>query len=71
MGPGREIDRLPHPSANPPPHNPAGGFISRREPHNLFVTITALSGNNVAFQIVFRLEWWIYKLSWWLGTEAG
>jgi hypothetical protein len=44
---------LPRPQSQPL----AWGFISKQEPQKLFITVTALSRNNVAFQIVFRLGW--------------
>lgn len=41
-----------------------GNLLPDRSHTSSVITVTALSRNNVAFQIVFRLGQWIYKLNW-------
>lgn len=51
-------------SAKVPGHNPgAGNLLADRSHTSSAITVTALSRNNAAFQIVFRLGRWIYKLN--------
>ena len=58
--------KLPHPRPQPRSH---GNLLPARSHTGPVITVTALSRNNVAFQIVRRGQW-IHKLNWWLGTEA-
>lgn len=61
----KKTQRLESSAKAPPAAIPgADNLLPDRSQASSVITVTALSRNNVAFQIVFRLGRWIYKLNW-------